>query len=112
MGLSICCGQNAQEVLLLPHSNVPYTVLTLVTSESVAMRSSMSDYLLCTGQTYLLVMAPCMVAVAHPRTVEDVAVTAGLATSMSNSIMICMAMLAAAFQDPATLCRDEEEGLA
>jgi hypothetical protein len=61
---------------------------------------------------YLFVMAPCVTAVAYPWTVEHGTVAAGIATGMGDWVMVCVAVFASAPQNPATLCRDEEEGFA
>ena len=60
----------------------------------------------------LFVMAPCMIAVADPWTVEHGTVAAGVAAGMGDWFMVCMAVFASTPQNPATLCTDEEEGFA
>lgn len=59
--------------------------------------------------THLLVMTPCVIAVANPWTVKHAAHTARLAAGVTLWVVVCMAVLAAAPQNPAALCWDEEE---
>ena len=60
----------------------------------------------------LSMLTPSMVTVTHPRTVKDVAVTACFAAAVRDRIMVCMAVFATTFQDPAPLRRGIEERLA